>query len=699
MIVAMKYKPKESKMKSQNKFFFVLITVLLFTVFLDAKNDNKVLNLMPIPVKVELTGSKFRLDSTFRIEVTGKPAERIYAAVSRTLRRLSGRTGIFLSQDYIQPNSSVKNPAMIINVERQGIVKLNEDESYKLDVTDRIIRLTAVTDLCAIRGMETFLQLLDADSLGYFFPTVKIVDYPRFPWRGLMIDVSRHFMPVDVIKRNLDGMAALKMNVFHWHLSDDQGFRVESKAFPKLTEMGSDGLFYTQAQIKDIIKYADDRGIRVIPEFDLPGHSTSWFVGYPQYASAFGPYSIERKFGQFDPTFDPSEAKTYLFLDKFFEEMSKLFPDEYIHIGGDENNGKQWDANKEIQAFMKKHHIPDNRSLQSFFNKKLLAILTKYHKKMIGWDEILNPDMPKDIVIQSWRGTESLKNAAEKGYHVILSNGYYLDLCLPASYHYAIDPEPDSLHLNSAQQKYIIGGEACMWSEFVSPETIDSRIWPRAAAIAERLWSPKSVISVKDMYRRLYRISLELEDLGLTHIKNQDMMIRRLANYGNVEALTNLIKVIEPVKNYDRFVQEENFTSYYPLTRVVDASVPDPQEPRYFAGLVNDLTQKQANNDGIIKKIERLLMIWRDNDKQLEKTINRSPMLKEVEPISKELSLVSSIGLQAINYIAEDKKADDGWVKESLMQIKKSDAQAGHVELKVVQPIEDLIQQAGKINN
>ena len=219
-----------------------------------------------------------------------------------------------------------------------------------------------------------------------------------------MIDVGRHFIPLDVFKRNMDGMAAVKLNVFHWHLSENQGFRIESKKFPKLQEMGSDGLYYTQAEVRDLIAYARERGIRVVPEFDMPGHTTAWFVGYPELASGPGPYQIERQWGVFDPAMDPTEEETYKFLDKFIGEMAGLFPDQFFHIGGDEVNGKEWDANPKIQAFMRAHGLKDNDELQAYFNQRVQKIVAKHGKTMLGWDEILRPDLPKSIVIQSWRG-------------------------------------------------------------------------------------------------------------------------------------------------------------------------------------------------------------------------------------------------------------------------------------------------------
>ena len=208
-----------------------------------------------------------------------------------------------------------------------AIQELGEDESYHLEVTPQAIHLTAPNPLGTMHGLQTVLQLVQITPQGFAIPAVTIEDKPRFAWRGLMIDSGRHFIPRPVILRNLDAMEAVKMNVFHWHLSEDQGFRVESKVFPLLQKKGSDGLFYTQDEIKRTIEYARDRGIRVIPEFDMPGHSLAWFVGYPNLASGKGPYQIERHWGVFDPAMDPTRESTYQFLDKFFGEMTALFPD------------------------------------------------------------------------------------------------------------------------------------------------------------------------------------------------------------------------------------------------------------------------------------------------------------------------------------------------------------------------------------
>jgi len=393
------------------KVYVVSLLFLLLSAFcLTSETSDRpggMLNLMPVPAEVKRTSGKFRLDESFRMAVGGGAGKKVFSAATRVLHRLSGRTGLFFTQGLPFLDDEVESPGLLISTNRSGKVRLGEDESYSLAVTSTQIRISAETDLGALHGLETFLQLLSVDEEGYFFPGVEIVDFPRFPWRGLMIDAARHFMPIEVIKRNLDGMAAVKLNVFHWHLSDDQGFRVESKEHPKLHELGSDGLYYTQEQIREVVAYAEERGLRVVPEFDVPGHTTSLLVGYPELGSAPGPYRIERTWGIHDPALNPARKKTYQFLEKFFREMFKLFPDPYFHIGGDEleqgeyHKANHWNNNPEIQAFMKKKHIPDNAALQAYFNRRLARIVTEYGRRMVGWDEILHEQMPTHVIIQS----------------------------------------------------------------------------------------------------------------------------------------------------------------------------------------------------------------------------------------------------------------------------------------------------------
>lgn len=675
-------------MKSPLLYLLVLFVVSSALVFPQGNY-----NLMPVPSSVQNTEGQFRLSHTFSASVLGNPDKRIYPGITRTLRRISGRTGLFFPQDFITSRDNDTSAQLLIFCERPGKVQLNENESYSLEVRPAKIILTSKTDLGTLRGLETLYQLLSSDQNGYFFPAVIIEDVPRFPWRGLMIDVSRHFMPVDVIKRNLDAMAALKMNVFHWHLSDDQGFRVECKTFPKLHELGSDGFYFTQTQIQDVIQYAADRGIRVIPEFDIPGHSTAWFTAVPELASAPGPYKIERRWGIFDPVFNPTLDATYEFFDKFLKEMTALFPDPYFHIGGDENNGKQWKANPQIQAFMQENKIPDNHALQAYFNNRILKILTKYDKKMIGWDEILHPDMPNNIVIQSWRGTDALVQSAKKGYMGILSNGYYIDLIQPASFHYLNDPVPSDTLLNEKETSRILGGEATSWAELVTPENVDSRIWPRTAAIAERFWSPKTVRDVEDMYRRMDRISFLLEDYGITHRKNHDMMLRRLADNNDVTYLKRFIEVIEPVKNYNRHFQGVTYTQHSPYTRTVDAAMPESNTARIFNKLV---TQYLEGNKAVETELKSYLTLWKDNHSKLQDLIRLSPILKEIEPLSENLMKASAAALESLVYLQYKRPVDKKWLDNNLKLIEEAKKPFGQTELMIIPGIEKLISAAGK---
>jgi len=511
-----------------------------------------------------------------------------------------------------------------------------------------------------------------------------------------MIDVARHFQTMDVLKRNLDGMAAMKMNVFHWHLSEDQGFRVESKKFPKLHQLGSDGNYFTQEQVKEIIAYARDRGIRVVPEFDIPGHSTSWLVGYPELGSAPGPYTIERRPGIFEPALDPTREEVYKFLDTFLGEMAALFPDDYLHIGGDENEGKQWDRNPAIQAYMKKNGIKDNHALQAYFNTRLLKILQKHKKKMVGWDEILQPELPKDAMIQSWRGTAALADAARKGYDGILSNGYYIDLIQPASQHYVPDPLPADSTLTPEEAKHVLGGEATMWAEWVTPETIDSRIWPRTAAIAERLWSPRTVTDVPDMYRRLAVISLQLEELGLTHKRNQEMMLRRLVRNDDIGPLRTLVSVIEPVKEYRRYQQRPQ-TMLSPLTGVIDAALPDAEAARKFQWMVTEFLNDGPRFQLYHAELSEMLGDWQTAGASLNPLIDRSPALKEIKPLAQNLSQLGATGLEALSYLKLGMPPPKDWREQSLAKVEEAAKPYGALEFVVIAGVKQLVNAAADV--
>jgi hexosaminidase len=433
-----------------------------------------------------------------------------------------------------------------------------------------------------------------------------------------------------------------------------------------------------------------------MPEFDIPGHSTSWLVGHPEIGSAPGPYKIERGAGIFEPALDPTREQTYKFLDTFLGEMADLFPDAYLHIGGDENEGKQWDRNPEIQAFMKEKGIKDNHALQAYFNQRVLKILQKHHKKMIGWDEILHPDLPKDAMIHSWRGTVALAEAARKGYDGILSNGYYIDLIFPASQHYVADPLPRDSTLTAAEAKHVLGGEATMWGEWVSPETIDSRIWPRTAAIAERLWSPQNVNDVADMYRRLAVISRQLEELGLTHQKNFEMLLRRLANNGDIGPLRTLASIVEPVKEYRRY-QMRPQTMLSPLTGLIDAARPDSEKAREFASQVDGFLSDAPRFRLYAAEIQQTVTDWRNAGAQLNATMERAPALREAQPLATDLSELGTIGLEATSYLTSRVAPTTEWQNAKLARLAEIAKPKAALEFATVSRVKQLVIAAGAL--
>jgi hexosaminidase len=649
-------------------------------------------NLMPVPASVQFGAGRLALTKSFTVAATGHVDERLRAGIERAMRRLEGRTVMEFARGLATDASGA---TLVVECKGPGraVPSVEEDESYTLDVTERQASLRAPTVVGALRGLETLLQLLEGDREGFYLPAVQINDMPRFRWRGLLIDIGRHYEPPEVLKRNLDAMAAVKMNVLHWHLTEDQGFRIESKKYPRLAAMGSDGNFYTQEQARDIINYATARGIRVVPEFDMPGHSTSWLVGHPELGSAPGPYTIERGAGVFDPSLDPTREETYKFLDAFLGEMAAIFPDAYMHIGGDENTGKQWRLNPKIQAFMQEHGMKDAHGLQTYFNQRLLKILQKHGKRMMGWDEIFQPDLPKDVVIHSWRGQKALAEAARHGYEGILSNGYYIDLIFPASDHYLNDPVPEGSTLTPAEAARVLGGEATMWSEWVNGDTIDSRIWPRTAAIAERLWSPREVRDVDDMYRRLAIVSVQLEELGLTHEKNQAMFLRRLAGGAYPPALETLASFVEPVKEYRRYDQRPQ-TMLSPLTGLIDAARPDSAAARGFTRRVNLLLSDAPRFALHFSTLRDTLTSWRDAGPVLETLIDRSPALAEARPLARDLSAAGAIGLEALSYLQQGVQPTAEWRDARLAALVEIEKPKAALEFPFIGALRELVHAA-----
>jgi hexosaminidase len=675
------------------------VGVFLFPTMTAAQQP--VLNLIPVPASVQAGSGSLRVDSSFSAALTGYSEPRLDRSVERFLRQLARQTALPIAL------KATKGPKASLLIQTQHASKevqeVGEDESYVLEVSSSGAKLTAPTPLGTMHGLQTFLQLVEVSLDGFAAPSVTVQDKPRFPWRGLMIDSARHFTPLDVIKRNLDGMEAVKMNVFHWHLSENQGFRIESKKYPKLHELGSDSLYYTQDEVRDLISYARDRGIRVVPEFDMPGHSTAWFVGHPELASGKGPYEIERRWGIFDPAMDPTNEKVYRFLDELIGEMAKIFPDHFFHIGGDEVNGKEWDANPKIQAFKKEHDLKNNDALQAYFSGRLQKLVVKHGKIVVGWDEVLVPGVPKDIVIQSWRGQASLAQAAKQGYRSILSNGYYLDLGWPAARHYAVDPmSGDAASLSPEEKQRVLGGESCMWAEYVNPENIDSRIWPRNAAIAERFWSPQEVRDPASMYARLDFLSARLEWLGLTHKTYYRKMVQRIAGWSSLEELASLrtlTDLVEPVKDYTREpLAPAEPTSATPMNRVVDAVPLESDAGRHFGELVDQFLAASCRDTAAEARLRTQFTAWRDNDARLQALAQRSFLVREVATRSQDLSALGTVGLAALDSISKGQPAPDSWKAQQLAvieQAKKPKAQLLLMPAPAVQKLVEVAATAG----
>ena len=725
--------------------------------------DRASVTLMPLPAVLKSGKGEFILDQSLAHDFTSLSTPKLERAVDRFYQKLSGETGMELGAG--------SNRVLIL--ECRGTAKPypapGDDESYTVKVSRKKIVVKAPGETGIIFALETLLQLAREENGKWVIPALTLEDRPRYSWRGLMIDACRHWVPKEVILRNLEAMGTLKMNVFHWHLSEYQGFRVESKLFPRLHELGSGGHYYSQEEIREVVEFAAGRGIRVVPEFDLPGHSTSWFVGYPELASAPGPYVLDTVYGVLDPVLDPTREEVYTFLDRFFGEMAGLFPDLYVHIGGDEVNPVQWDNNPDIQAFIKAHDLEDAHALQAYFNIRLQKLLEGHGKKMMGWDEIIHPDLPKEgIVVQTWRDQSSLWESARNGNKAVLSAGYYLDYKKPASYHYKVDPtiisgavdiEIDSANwrswactleisdikmegeiflfgegrelrgimnfmdgsfgfedptlmdnslafgietsygrmefeldltgdsisgqgklfgfkldthgkrsggtdmesgralpefrriepLTKAEESNLIGGEACMWTEMADGFTIESRIWPRAAAIAEKLWSPRVLTGdEKDMYRRLMSMDDRLEQLGLRHRVNRTALLKGMVTEPYLVPLQELADLLQEDEMFARMVlYKPQLYTTTPLNRMVDAAPPESYVAYRFGQDVD--LWIQSGDAPARERMISMLEHWAANYNDLSPAFPGNERLLEIQPHSEHLSELAGMALIALS--------------------------------------------------
>jgi hexosaminidase len=777
------------------------------------------LNLMPCPHSLTLASGFVQLNKTPKVFVQGMSEARknnVLSQIDLQLNRSNQTSfsGLVLVNDRSHADIEILVTTSIAKENRYNLPKLGDDESYQLTIAHKIgkgineqahISIKANSDFGVLHGLTTLVQVITTQAKNNgLIPKLTIQDKPRFPWRGLLIDSARHFMPISTIKRQIDGMAAAKLNVFHWHLTDDQGWRFESKRYPKLHQLASDKLFYSQDEIKDLIHYASLRGIRVVPELDVPGHASAIAVAYPELIAENKPYIMERQWGVFEPLLDVSNTKVYSFIDDLVGELTLLFPDNYIHIGGDEVNPKQWLNNENIQQLMKDNKLKTSDDVAHYFNVKVQAILTKHQRKMMGWDEIYHPDLSKDIVIQSWRGLESINRFAKRDYQGILSAGFYIDQPQYSSYHYRNDPvstmdtyklvseevneanmtfdksdhhrtwqlniprlkgsdvngtfilaiksnkakvkslngylklnnnsyqkvtiiTPEILknreqvldrklvftadtwmgplrfelnlvsissdeslgkpltsskncvfignafyqlnakesnnyklpnialspRLNAAQSKNILGAEATLWTEMVTPENIDLRTWPRLFAIAERLWSPQEFNNIDNMYQRLLFIDSYSENIiGLMH--NDQMREGFSKTLGdntserNIDALVGLAESVEPAHYYTRHhikYLQNKYHQLAPLESFVDFL---PVESYALIELSNKIMAYKNGNTAVLPSIKFKLKAWQKNVEQLSSLVIENAKFSELTQLLNDVSESNKIATKIV---------------------------------------------------
>ncbi|XP_067431476.1 beta-hexosaminidase subunit beta isoform X2 [Thunnus thynnus] len=490
-------------------------------------------SLWPLPQKVQISEVSFKLTSiTFKIvdakaSSAGPSCGLLQDAYRRYYEYMFGgakRQGPSKSRR-AGPSEVTELQVWITSpdAECDGYPGLTSDESYELSVDQPYAVLKAPKVWGALHGLETFSQLVYEDEYGAkSINSTTVSDFPRFAHRGILLDSSRHFLPIKVILANLETMAMNKFNVFHWHIVDDPSFPYLSRTFPQLSQQGAYHPYthvYTPADVKMVIEFARLRGIRVIPEFDTPGHTQSWGKGQADLLTPC--YSGSTPSGTFGPV-NPILNTTYDFMKQFFKEISAVFPDAYVHLGGDEVDFTCWKSNPDIQRFMEQHGFEQDYSkLESFYIQRLLDIVTATKKGYVIWQEVFDNGvkLKSDTVVHVWIGSETneeMRKVTAAGYTTILSAPWYLDyISYAQDWQKYYKVEPLNFDGTEEQKKLVIGGEACLWGEYVDATNLTPRLWPRASAVAERLWSAKDVTDISDAYNRLSMHRCRMVERGI----------------------------------------------------------------------------------------------------------------------------------------------------------------------------------------
>ncbi len=600
------------------------------------------MHLMPLPRKV-IPGSGYTPVGS--LETSGVASARLGSAVSRCERRLAAIAG---ESAALAPGRDRVRLDIVSGPARE-IPALGDDERYRMEVAPGRIAVEAPAEWGVLRALATLSQLLGRYGEGHGFPHCEIEDAPRFPWRGLMIDTARHFISIGTLERTLDLMEFYKLNVLHLHLCDDQGFRFPGAAYPELADRRA---HYTREELDELVRSATARGIRVVPELDVPGHASSWLAAHPDWGLGEPVSAVSKRFGVHACCLDPDNPEVMRAVTSLFGELAQVFPDSHAHFGGDEVT------------------LPDGRdarAMQAAFNLRMADILRGLGKTPVAWDEVVQPDLPRSVVVQSWRGQAARSRALDAGFDTVHSAPYYLDLFYPADLHYAFDPEteaganivrdPRLAHVRDglrALSSYwetlsgepagkgggrVLGGEACLWSELVTDELLDTRLWSRMPAIAERFWSSADVRDTDDMYRRLAATQATLARLGAVDPARD--VGRRLIRSGlsdeDVRGLMPLIEMLEPVKWYARLLGSSTpgevrgdrpYDTDTPLDRVVDCIPPESLAARRLA---------QENDEDLLREI---IAGWRRQRDRL-KRCSRRDIVQELAGVSEMLSCLA----------------------------------------------------------
>ncbi len=527
-------------MKVINGFCILLIlTLMACSTQAPQQSYNEGINVVPKPNHLIEQEGEFALSSSTQWVATSEEASAIVHFINSKVKQ---STGFDLTVASEAPDKNY------MAVELDESLPLNE-EGYSLSVSPEKVQLKAKTPQGLFYGMQTLLQLLPAEiesstpvkHISWTMPAVEIQDEPRFTWRGMHLDVCRHFVPVEDIKKHLDMLAMFKMNTFHWHLTEDQAWRIEIKKYPKLVEVGAtrtegEGFehsgHYTQDEVKEIVAYAAERFITVVPEIELPGHALAALAAYPEYSCTGGPFEVRKVWGVEPDVYCAGKEATFHFLEDVIDEVVPLFPSVYFHIGGDECPKERWKECPDCQKRMKQEGLADEHELQSYFVKRIEKVLIAHGKKMIGWDEILEGGLAESAAVMSWRGEKGGIEAASQGHDVVMTPGNwcYLDhyqgdyrvepvaiggyTTLEESYNY----EPVPAELSEEKAKHVLGTQGNVWTEYMyTPELVEYRVYPRLIALAEVNWTHQKNKDYDGFAKRINNQLVRMDQHGINY--------------------------------------------------------------------------------------------------------------------------------------------------------------------------------------